>query len=1411
MPGDVNWDVDEFHLKDTNLTRLPDSPVCRVLVKLFLQDTDLTIIPPTFFEHMPVLEVLDLSNTNIVSLPTSISNLSRLQELLLRDCSSLMELPTEIGMLSNLKLFDINGTELMFIPEEMGKLKDLEVLRICLSQYAKHYIETDSVNEKVIPRKMISELKRLKELCVSISVGSEPEWWEEEVKDLQHELCDLVNLQTLRWYLPTSDVLQQFLLLKSTHGPIYKRISNLMLTIGQHAQITSCLPQGLERKFEEFKNCLKWINEEGNVNDISEIIPKAEALFLSRHWSIKKLSTYNITTLKYCLLAECNEMETLVEADGLFEDGKTRIENSEKNGLELLQYLSIHHMKKLQSIWMGPIGKGSLSKLRILALHTCYQLTSIFTLTIAQNLSCLVEITVEDCPNVITLISGESHNVKYVPLFPSLQKIFLLDLPELVNIFVDDIMLNNLRTMLIYKCPQLRDLSNMDLPYIKKIEGQTEWWNCLGSDKSRWESFFVPLKKRRDLVEQLYKATNSLAHFHDVISEDQMIPAGTSMEKGKGEFIPPQETENKESDSFSRFEAPDTEPEDFNSLGVSNSEARPLGFSGPKAVSIGEVDSLSLSRQENDARESSDLTDVMEQEVVVDTSMQKEKGNLLPSEDNEKKSSNLTDVIDQMIPADTSTETGKGVFIPPQETENKGSDCLSRFEAPDTEPEDFNSLGVSTSEARPLGFSGPKAVSIGEVDSLSLSRQERMNHPSASSGHAIPVNQQQQQQQNHTIISIPSQPVSPPNRPHSDLLLAENMNNTGAASGPAIPLVPPISHKHQQQLDHTIVPIVTPPVSPPPPAPPLPNLPRSDLLDGSRVDYINIGVRLYEAAIKGDWRAAKPILDKRPDVIRFAITENYETLLHVAASAESTKAVEEFVTNLVNLMDKKDLELQNTNCSTALSLAAAAGNVKTAMIMVKNNPDVAEIPGNNRMMPLYMAALFAKPEMARYLYDISKKMGGDYWSHDNRGWVLQKCVESDIFDLALKIVGDHPELLVKKGLLTDVLLALAQKPKAFEGKKLHVVFRIIKSIFGVFHVKVGPDEKESEALQLLKIIWGNMAKMTKTEVNDIIRGPPLREGRTIKGYPSRVLFVAAKLGNTRFIVELIRSYPDLIWKVDDKGKTIFHLAVKRRQEKIYNLLYEIGAMKDLITPIKDKKGNNMLHMVSKSAKQSRFQNVSGVAFQMQRELLWFKEVEQMIPPSYRQRKNGDNETPQDLFTKKHEKLVTKGEDWMKNTASQCMVVATLITTIVFVAAFALPGGYDQDTGIPFFRKEPALIIFVIADTVSLISSSTSVLMFLAILTSRYAERDFLESLPRKLLFGLAMLFLSIVTMMIAFSASFFVVYDKKVKWVPITITGLAGMPVILFAILQFRLLGDVFYSTYRSRYLFKPKKRILYF
>ncbi|GJS23551.1 reverse transcriptase domain-containing protein [Tanacetum coccineum] len=130
----------------------------------------------------------------------------------------------------------------------------------------------------------------------------------------------------------------------------------------------------------------------------------------------------------------------------------------------------------------------------------------------------------------------------------------------------------------------------------------------------------------------------------------------------------------------------------------------------------------------------------------------------------------------------------------------------------------------------------------------------------------------------------------------------------------------------------------------------------------------------------------------------------------------------------------------------------------------------------------------------------------------------------------------------------------------------------------------------------------------------------------------------------------------LIWKVNDDNQTIFHVTVKYHHEDIYNLLYEIGSMKDM-----------------------------GAALQMQQELLWFKEVESMIPP-YRERKNRHGQTPQELFTMEHQHLVSKGKKRMKETASQYMVVAALIATIVFAADFTVINHYSLN---PIVEPSPS--------------------------------------------------------------------------------------------------------------------------
>ncbi|XP_076960444.1 uncharacterized protein LOC143636837 [Bidens hawaiensis] len=323
-----------------------------------------------------------------------------------------------------------------------------------------------------------------------------------------------------------------------------------------------------------------------------------------------------------------------------------------------------------------------------------------------------------------------------------------------------------------------------------------------------------------------------------------------------------------------------------------------------------------------------------------------------------------------------------------------------------------------------------------------------------------------------------------------------------------------------------------------------------------------------------------------------------------------------------------------------------------------------------------------------------------------------------------------------------------------------------------------------------------MRTMNVDEIEGTLRGPPTHLDNGTTQHLSRILFVAAETGNTGFIVELLRTYPHLMFDRNEDELTIFHVAVMHRHHGIYSLLYEIGSSKDDICMIRDKSGNNLLHLVGKTSKEMAAKTSTSLL--MQRELRWFKEVHCMMPPYLRDTKNDDGETPYELFSKENEDTVSKGLKWMKD----CIVVAALIVTIAFDAAFTF------DAGNFTYLSQSTFLAFVIAGSICLFSSSTSLLVFLSILTSRH-KHDFVYSLPRKLMVGLLTLFISVAAMMLTFSVGFFVLY-KYNNWLPILIAAFATLSVIVFTVLQFPLLLDMFHSMYEYRYLLKHKKPMLY-
>ncbi|CAO2842600.1 unnamed protein product [Amaranthus hypochondriacus] len=397
-------------------------------------------------------------------------------------------------------------------------------------------------------------------------------------------------------------------------------------------------------------------------------------------------------------------------------------------------------------------------------------------------------------------------------------------------------------------------------------------------------------------------------------------------------------------------------------------------------------------------------------------------------------------------------------------------------------------------------------------------------------------------------------------------------------------------------------------------------------------------------------------------------------------------------------------------------------------------------------------------------------------------------------DVALHILRCNKNLAVFRGRKKETALhALARKPPKNDRYELSMWQRFKMQGCSINHVE------HQVALELTETLWGEIIKLKHEEISKLIC------------FPWRLLFVAAQLGKVEFLMVLIKSYPDILWKVDENRYSIFHIAVIHRHEEIFKLIYEIGAIKDLIATYKDGHGNNMLHLASKLASPSRLNSISGAALQMQRELLWFETVKKIVRPEYAEAQNKDNKTPQALFTEEHEGLRVKGEQWMKKTSESCALVATLIATVVFSAAFQLPGGLNEN-GSPVLVNKPSFMVFAMANAISLFSSTASILMFLSILTSRYAERDFLMSLPLKLMRGVILLLISITTMILAFTATFFITFQqgKGAKWAPIPVAFIASLPVMLFACQQFPLLVDIYYATYHSQSIFQPYKPKLF-
>ncbi|XP_022892462.1 uncharacterized protein LOC111407291 isoform X2 [Olea europaea var. sylvestris] len=541
-------------------------------------------------------------------------------------------------------------------------------------------------------------------------------------------------------------------------------------------------------------------------------------------------------------------------------------------------------------------------------------------------------------------------------------------------------------------------------------------------------------------------------------------------------------------------------------------------------------------------------------------------------------------------------------------------------------------------------------------------------------------------------------------------------------------------------------------------------------------------ILIYKAASKGDWNEVDTAPRSNKSAGRLEITERGERPLHIAAANKQTA----FVHDLVKQLDKEDLKLPNNYGDTTFSFAAISGVVEIAKVMYEKNNALPTIRDKNQLSPIQRAASMGKKKMVQYLYDITP-VNKDFKAKERMD-ILVALIDSDMYDIALKILEADRYIVRRtpKSTKGSALHALARKPLSHYGTSQEwLCERLVRIVPHIHCFKriYGSIQKRRQAILLVEKLCEQILILEGSEISNLFNETP-------------ILTDATKIGNIEFMTLLISSFPELVWRIDSDKHSIFHVAVIYRQEKVFSLIHHTKAIKDLLILKTDKEKNNILHLAVKLPPSSRLNSVSGAALQMQSELRWFKEVEKILRPLDVRNKNKQGKTPRELFTEEHEKLRKAGEKWMKDTATSCMVVATLIATVALNASFTVPDGNKE-------AHNRWFTVFVTSNAVAMFSSAASIMTFLSILTSRYGEDDFLYILPVKLMVGLFTLFASIVCMLLKFSATYFLAHKEEKPGIsPKIVAGLALLPITLYVMLNFRLWNSLIRSTIQpSRFM----------
>ncbi|GLJ42545.1 hypothetical protein SUGI_0882040 [Cryptomeria japonica] len=521
---------------------------------------------------------------------------------------------------------------------------------------------------------------------------------------------------------------------------------------------------------------------------------------------------------------------------------------------------------------------------------------------------------------------------------------------------------------------------------------------------------------------------------------------------------------------------------------------------------------------------------------------------------------------------------------------------------------------------------------------------------------------------------------------------------------------------------------------------------------------------LHIAAKRGHAHFVKEILGLEPELLKVANSKG-DTALHEAARRGYADVVKELLNDKsAELLVDKDVEgfqtaeiedltnFQNAEKNTALHEAAKGGHGDVVSVLLKCNEDATSVVNQNGESPLYKACEEGHLKVVVQLFKSATSLTLER-IHDNK----------TILHAAL--LGGHKDVAAY---LLQELPKLAKSSDKFGSTPLHLAI-----------------SREDEHVEIVQ-------ELLKADSSACYKF-------NVKGMTP--LHIAAEKGHAHILQEILNCRPDCIELNDQKHKrNILHLAVGNEQSKVvrYLLRKRRMEMSELINE-PDKEGNTPLHLATIKDSLEMVNLLLSPSPPMAALNLNLKAVNKAghTALDLAQIKGGHSFAQLSIWKALRSAGCTHGEHLLEDLkenptfpttqvnkptsnsnsadislqkmAETLSVVAALIATVTFAAAFTVPGGLYQgpggrdEEGTAVMINRVVFKVFVISDTVAMCSSMIVALILV------WAVPGVPGLLAGAVGWGLKILWVALGGMVVTFVTAMYLVVAPKCLWLAVLV------------------------------------------